>query len=267
MNDEDKIKADKAEREFQERFRSLPEDLQTAFTSSEVTDAIIGIGKKHNLLVDKIGRLGDETGSVMLGLTPPKDYIKNLISKLGVDQAKAKEIAEEINQNVFQPIRESLKKIHGLSGKTAGSVSQIAEEKRELKPEIIRPAEDRITIKSDREEMDNIDVSQEIPGMIPVQRAHEVFAKKMELPKPLSFAPKTQASPLEDMLKATQRAGISTPTSSSAKPKEISKDDSAQKDIEKALGGEIRKGTVSPEVNQPLTSPKPRVDPYREPIT
>lgn len=251
MNDEDKIKADKEELEFQERFKSLPEDLQTAFTSSEVTDAIIGIGKKHNLLVDKIGRLGDETGSVMLGLTPPKDYIKNLMSKLGVDQAKAKEIAEEINQNVFQPVRESLKKVHGLSGPAMTSPSHGAEGKRELKPEIIRPAEDRITIKSGREEIEKIDVSQEMPWMIPVQKTHEIFAKKMELPKPLSFTPKIQAPQLEDMLKAAQRAGISTPTSLSARPKEISKDDSAQKDIEKALGGEIRSGSV---------------DPYREPI-
>lgn len=259
MNDEDKIKADKAEREFQERFKSLPEDLQTAFMSSEVTDAIISIGKKHNLLVDKIGRLGDETGSVMLGLTPPKDYIKNLTMRLGVDQAKAKEIAEEINQNVFQPARESLKKIHGIESpsSTLGVKSLKTPSVfpgAELKPEIIRPAGDRMTIKAGGEDIEKIDVSQEIPEMILVQKAHEVFAKEMKLPKPLSFAPKTQAPQLEDMLNVAQRTGISPSTGLFAGmtgSKEISKDDSAQKDIEKALGGEIRKGSV---------------DPYREPI-
>ena len=97
-----------------ERYRDLPEDIQQALFSSATSDAILAIGKKNELAIDKIGELVDETGLVMLGITPPSDYVKNLVNRLSVPQEKAKAIAEEINQKVFQPVRESLKKIHGI---------------------------------------------------------------------------------------------------------------------------------------------------------
>src|SRR3989344_5895568 len=98
-----------------ERYRDLPEDIQQALFSSATSDAILAIGKKNELAIDKICELVDETGLVMLGITPPSDYVKNLVNRLSVPQEKAKAIAEEINQKVFQPVRESLKKIHGIA--------------------------------------------------------------------------------------------------------------------------------------------------------
>ncbi|MDP3934980.1 MAG: hypothetical protein Q8Q46_02080 [Candidatus Giovannonibacteria bacterium] len=101
--------------EIMERYKDLPEDIQQALFSSATSDAILAIGKKNGLAIDKIGELVDETGLVMLGITSPSDYVKNLVSRLSVTQEKARAIAEEINQKVFQPVRESLKKIHGLA--------------------------------------------------------------------------------------------------------------------------------------------------------
>ena len=95
-----------------ERYKDLPEDIQQALFSSTTSDAILVIGKKNGLAIDKIGELVDETGLMMLGITSPSDYVKNLVSRLSVPQEKARAIAEEINQKVFQPVRESLKKIH-----------------------------------------------------------------------------------------------------------------------------------------------------------
>lgn len=106
--DESKIK------KIQERYLDLPEDVQKALFSTQTSDAIFEVGKKHGLVIDKMGELADETGLVMLGMTKPSEYIKNLENRLGVPVLKAKEIAEDINQKVFSPIRESLKKIHGI---------------------------------------------------------------------------------------------------------------------------------------------------------
>ena len=97
-----------------EKFRDLPEDLQKAVFSPDTADTILAVGKKAGIAIDKIGELADETGLVMLGLTPPGEFIKNLARRLNVDPEKAKSIAEEINQQIFQPVRESLKKVHGL---------------------------------------------------------------------------------------------------------------------------------------------------------
>ncbi|OGF78978.1 hypothetical protein A2W54_01845 [Candidatus Giovannonibacteria bacterium RIFCSPHIGHO2_02_43_13] len=100
--------------EITKKIKSLPQDLQDAFFSDEVSQNIIDIGKKHGLMLDKVGILGDETTLIMLGITPTADFIKNLSERLGVDKEKAKAIAEDINQKVFQQVRASLRKVHGL---------------------------------------------------------------------------------------------------------------------------------------------------------
>ena len=105
----------KKEKEIMDRYLDLPEDVQKALFSSATSDAIFDVGKKHGLQIDKMGELADETGLVMLGMTKPSEYIKNLEKRLGVEAIKAKEIADSINQKVFSPIRESLKKIHGIT--------------------------------------------------------------------------------------------------------------------------------------------------------
>ncbi len=93
---------------------SLPQDVQDAFFSDSVSQSILDIGKKYGLTVDKIGELGGEVSNVMFGITPTTDFIKNLSDRLGVDKEKAKNIAEDVNQKIFQSIRASLRKIHGL---------------------------------------------------------------------------------------------------------------------------------------------------------
>lgn len=116
---------DKKQKNIIERYRDLPEDLQQALISSNTSDAVMAVGKKIGLAVDKIGELADETGLVMLGITPPGEFIRNLTRRLEVDPAKAKAIAEEVNQTIFQPLRESLKKIHGLGAQPAEKPSAI----------------------------------------------------------------------------------------------------------------------------------------------
>lgn len=95
-------------------YENLPDDLRAAIFGVNTSKIVEDIGRKHNLAIDKIGDLGNETGMVMLGVTHPNDFITNLSERLEVDKAKAKEIAEDINVNVFKKVRESLKKIHGI---------------------------------------------------------------------------------------------------------------------------------------------------------
>ncbi len=100
--------------QLKEVYMKLPNDLKEAILSVDSTQVIEKVGKKYNLMIDKIGELADETGLVMLGLTPPREYIPNLSRRLGIDRESAKKIAEEINLQVFSKVRESLKKIHGI---------------------------------------------------------------------------------------------------------------------------------------------------------
>ena len=52
-----------------------------------------------------------EAGYVMLGVTHPNDFIGNLAERLEVDKEKARAIAQEINEQIFKKVRESLRKI------------------------------------------------------------------------------------------------------------------------------------------------------------
>ena len=109
------------------RYKNLPPDLKDAMFSEEVTDKIMNISNKYGLYVDKMGDLGNEIGRVMLGLTHPKDFIANLSKRLGVDMEKAKSIAKDVNEQIFGPVRESLKKLHKIG----------EEELSEVKPRIV----------------------------------------------------------------------------------------------------------------------------------
>lgn len=116
-----------------EKYKALPSELKDAIFSEEVAEKIQEIGGKYELYIDKIGELGNESGRVMLGLTHPKDFIKNLSERLGVDMEKAKEIAKDVNEQIFAKVRESLKKLH-----------KIGEEDENLKSEEIKPKAEEI---------------------------------------------------------------------------------------------------------------------------
>ena len=102
------------EQEIAQMYDNLPEDLKDAIFSVDTTNLVNEIGKKHTLAIDKIGDLANETGMVMLGVTHPNEFVANLADRLGTDKEKARAIAQEINEQIFKPVRDSLRKIHNM---------------------------------------------------------------------------------------------------------------------------------------------------------
>ncbi len=103
------------QQELREKIKTLPPDLTDAVFSPDVTEVLLSIAKKYGLMVDKIGELSSATNHVMLGVLHPKEYISTLEEVLAVDRETAKKIAGEVNAEIFAKIRESLKKVHGIS--------------------------------------------------------------------------------------------------------------------------------------------------------
>ena len=95
-----------------EKFKSLPQKLKDALFSEDTTEAVFAIGKENNLTVYQMGELADETGLIILGLTRPEEYAKNLAQKLGTDPATTNKIVQAVNQKVFDSILEELKALH-----------------------------------------------------------------------------------------------------------------------------------------------------------
>ncbi len=97
--------------EINEKFKSLPEELQEAITSANTITKLDGISKKYSLMLDQASELGDEVGLFMVGLVKQKDFVKNIAERMGIRLSVAESISRDINTEVFDPIRDSLQKM------------------------------------------------------------------------------------------------------------------------------------------------------------
>src|SRR3989339_937760 len=100
------------DQQIAQMYDNLPEDLKDSIFSVDTTSVVNEIGRKYGLAIDKIGDLANETGMVMLGVTHPNEFIGNLADRLDVDKEKARAIAQEINEQIFKKVRDSIRKIH-----------------------------------------------------------------------------------------------------------------------------------------------------------
>lgn len=94
------------------RYDKLPDVIKDAMMEEATAQKMSAIGKTHGLLLDKVGIMAEETGYVMLGLEHPNNFVANLKEALEISEDKAIAIAQDINQQVFKPIREHLMDIH-----------------------------------------------------------------------------------------------------------------------------------------------------------
>lgn len=98
-----------SQEEIKKHFDQLPEKLKQTLFSAEVADTMVGIGKKYNLTIEKIGFMAEETGNIILGLTRPEDFLKILKERLQTIDDIAPQIVADINSQVLAPLREVLK--------------------------------------------------------------------------------------------------------------------------------------------------------------
>ncbi len=95
-----------------EQMKVLPKDLVNAIISVDYKTKLQEITKRQRLLIDQAGKLEMETTLVMIGLEPLADYTNNLQRELGVTSVRAREIAMDVSENIFKPIRSSLQKMN-----------------------------------------------------------------------------------------------------------------------------------------------------------
>ncbi|MFA5841518.1 MAG: hypothetical protein WC835_00970 [Candidatus Paceibacterota bacterium] len=112
------------ENEIEGKFRSLPKDVRDAITSADVDLKVTELAGKYRLHIDKAEELSDETGLVMLGLTKPQDYLKNLKQRLELPEDMARDLVTDVNEQIFKPIRESLKQIHGMESSSPQPIAK-----------------------------------------------------------------------------------------------------------------------------------------------
>lgn len=95
------------------RYDALPDELKQVMSSVASAETIYGIGKKFGLNVEETGNLASLIGYTVLGMVSIAKFIDSIKDVTGADNAKAAEIAREVNAKIFLAIREQLKKTHG----------------------------------------------------------------------------------------------------------------------------------------------------------
>lgn len=95
---------------LRERFASLPKVLQDAITSSDVQKHLRGLADSKKLHFDQWQMLENEVMLALLGFNPVEELEQKILSKLGIAKEDARALAEDINNSVFEPIREELER-------------------------------------------------------------------------------------------------------------------------------------------------------------
>lgn len=93
------------------RFEQLPGGVKEAIIATPWKDRLAQIAGKHRLHIDQADRLDKETIIVMFGLEHPDNLVYNIAKHLDVSEEKAEAIAEDLNNEIFLKIRESLKMV------------------------------------------------------------------------------------------------------------------------------------------------------------
>ncbi|OGZ46206.1 MAG: hypothetical protein A3C84_01670 [Candidatus Ryanbacteria bacterium RIFCSPHIGHO2_02_FULL_48_12] len=94
--------------ELLERYEKLPQILKDAIFAEATADKVFNIGKKHGLTIDKLGNLATEIGYVVLGVSKT-DELEGKIASIGLGKDTAKKITEDVNKEIFYPIRDHLR--------------------------------------------------------------------------------------------------------------------------------------------------------------
>jgi hypothetical protein len=105
--------------QLREKFQKLPKDLQQTLLSDDLGIGIQIIGRDTNITPEQALDVEDEAVAILMGTSNPKDFIHNIQSKLNIDQEKARVIAERVNEEIFQPVKESLKTVHNIKDEVA----------------------------------------------------------------------------------------------------------------------------------------------------
>ena len=93
---------------LQERFQMLPETIRDAILKSGWEQKVRNIVSRNNLRIGEGSIIERETLLVMLGLKHPNEYTKSLMEEAGISLELSQSITEEVDQEVFKPIKQYL---------------------------------------------------------------------------------------------------------------------------------------------------------------
>jgi hypothetical protein len=86
----------------------LPENTLNAINAVDWRGVILAIKEKRRYSIEQLGDLELETELLLCGLSDPKDYPRELESRMKISKMEASELVNEMNNLVFSKIKDGL---------------------------------------------------------------------------------------------------------------------------------------------------------------
>ena len=103
-------------------FVTLPEQIKDLLVSEELIDHVEGIAKSEKLEPKFYGDLYYAVVDVLTGRIRPNQFVARISEDANVDQEQASQIAQVVNREIFNSIKEELKQVHGLVASPVATV-------------------------------------------------------------------------------------------------------------------------------------------------
>ncbi len=87
---------------IEEKFKSLPVEIQDVIMSSSYEEVFIEIGKLYNMQDESLDMIARETTMTIMGLKPLENLGSELINELQVNKPKIDQIIHFLNETVFK---------------------------------------------------------------------------------------------------------------------------------------------------------------------
>ena len=101
--------------ELNTNFSALSDELRTHFASIKTVEKIIEISVKYQLSEKSTSQLSYIIAMVLLGKLNIVDFVKILQKNYNLEREQARQLARDINSEIFLPVKDDLKKIHKIS--------------------------------------------------------------------------------------------------------------------------------------------------------
>jgi hypothetical protein len=225
--------------ETQKKFDSLPLEVKELLYSAELTSIIQKAGEKNKLHFDQMGRLEMETTNVLLGFTDMPDYAPILMKGLEIDQVKADAIVQDMNELLFNKIRDAMK----ITYEQNVVAPVVVGEKSVMMPSAVAAAS----------------VAPVMPAAATINPAPTVTTPAATIPPAAPLSTDMQIEPpLHETDIMLTEATVSLPAVSlSNPPKKV--------ETPSTSSGQAAASPITPKVETP-PAPLYKADPYREPI-
>ncbi len=96
-------------------YEKLPKELQQVIFSEETANNIYNACNRNGVKITKtISKIAENTGYVLLGVLSLKEFTTKSVKGTKLKKKTIEAICAEIIKSVFFPVRDSLKKTHGI---------------------------------------------------------------------------------------------------------------------------------------------------------